>query len=64
MNGIITFALRMRALMVTFYVLVIVAGAISFARLNIEAYPDPVPPLVWFRDPDENVLMIVEVPAS
>jgi catechol 2,3-dioxygenase-like lactoylglutathione lyase family enzyme len=25
---------------------------------------DPVPPLVWFRDPDANVLMIVEVPAD
>jgi heavy metal efflux system protein len=46
MNGIIAFALRMRALMVAFYVLVIIAGAVSFARLNIEAYPDPVPPLV------------------
>jgi catechol 2,3-dioxygenase-like lactoylglutathione lyase family enzyme len=22
---------------------------------------DPVPPLVWFRDPDANVLMVVEV---
>jgi catechol 2,3-dioxygenase-like lactoylglutathione lyase family enzyme len=25
---------------------------------------DPVPPLLWFRDPEENVLMIVEVPAG
>jgi catechol 2,3-dioxygenase-like lactoylglutathione lyase family enzyme len=25
---------------------------------------DPVPPIVWFRDPEGNVLMIVEVPAS
>jgi catechol 2,3-dioxygenase-like lactoylglutathione lyase family enzyme len=23
---------------------------------------DPVPPLLWFRDPEDNVLMIVEVP--
>jgi len=23
---------------------------------------DPVPPIVWFRDPENNVLMIVEVP--
>jgi catechol 2,3-dioxygenase-like lactoylglutathione lyase family enzyme len=23
---------------------------------------DPVPPLVWFRDPDGNTLMIVELP--
>jgi cobalt-zinc-cadmium resistance protein CzcA len=46
MNGIIAFALRMRALMVAFFVLVMIAGVVSFARLNIEAYPDPVPPLV------------------
>src|SRR5262249_50729078 len=46
MNGIIAFALRMRALMVAFYVLVMIAGVVSFVRLNIEAYPDPVPPLV------------------
>ena len=25
---------------------------------------DPVPPLLWFRDPENNVLMIVEVPAD
>jgi catechol 2,3-dioxygenase-like lactoylglutathione lyase family enzyme len=25
---------------------------------------DPVPPIVWLRDPENNVLMIVEVPAS
>jgi catechol 2,3-dioxygenase-like lactoylglutathione lyase family enzyme len=25
---------------------------------------DPVPPIVWLRDPEQNVLMIVEVPAE
>ena len=25
---------------------------------------DPVPPLLWLRDPEKNVLMIVEVPAD
>ena len=25
---------------------------------------DPVPPIVWLRDPEKNVLMIVEVPAG
>lgn len=25
---------------------------------------DPVPPMFWLRDPDENVLMIVQSPAS
>jgi cobalt-zinc-cadmium resistance protein CzcA len=46
MNGIIAFALRMRALMVALFVLVMIGGVTAFVRLNIEAYPDPVPPLV------------------
>ena len=46
MNGIIAFALRMRALMVALFVLVMIGGGTAFVRLNIEAYPDPVPPLV------------------
>jgi cobalt-zinc-cadmium resistance protein CzcA len=46
MNGIIAFALRMRALMVALFALVMIGGSIAFLKLNIEAYPDPVPPLV------------------
>src|SRR5215475_4393367 len=46
MNAIIAFSLRMRALMVAFFVLVMIGGVTAFVRLNIEAYPDPVPPLV------------------
>ena len=46
MNGIIAFALRMRALTLAFFALVMIGGFIAFLRLNIEAYPDPVPPLV------------------
>src|SRR6266480_5314452 len=46
MNEIIAFALRMRALMVAFFVLVMIGGVSAFARLNIEAYPDPTPPMV------------------
>jgi cobalt-zinc-cadmium resistance protein CzcA len=46
MNGIIAFALRRRALMIVFMAGVCIAGVIGFLRLNIEAYPDPVPPLV------------------
>jgi cobalt-zinc-cadmium resistance protein CzcA len=45
-NGVIAFALRRRALMLLFLATVIAAGVFSFTRLNIEAYPDPVPPLV------------------
>src|ERR1700756_5636911 len=46
MNAIIAFALRMRALMVALFVLVMIGGITAFVNLNIEAYPDPVPPLV------------------
>ena len=46
MNRIVDFALRQRVLVVALTLLVFVAGIVSFLRLNIEAYPDPVPPLV------------------
>jgi cobalt-zinc-cadmium resistance protein CzcA len=46
MNRIVTFALRQRVLIVVLLVMVLGAGAAGFANLNIEAYPDPVPPLV------------------
>jgi len=45
-NAIVTFALRQRYLIVALLVLVLGAGAAAFLNLNIEAYPDPVPPLV------------------
>jgi cobalt-zinc-cadmium resistance protein CzcA len=46
MGAIINFALRHRILVVIMLALLFVAGIIGFTRLNIEAYPDPVPPLV------------------
>ena len=46
MNRIIAFALRQRTLVVVVMLLVLVGGVAGFLRLNIEAYPDPVPPLV------------------
>jgi cobalt-zinc-cadmium resistance protein CzcA len=46
MNGVVAFALRRRALVMLFLAVIIAAGVFSFTRLNIEAYPDPVPPLV------------------
>src|SRR5271170_3834834 len=46
MNAIVTFALRQRVLIVVLLVMVLGAGIVSFLNLNIEAYPDPVPPLV------------------
>ena len=46
MNRIVDFALRQRVLVVALMLLVFLAGIVSYMRLNIEAYPDPVPPLV------------------
>ena len=46
MNGIVKFALQRRALMMVFMAAVFVAGVFGFRALNIEAYPDPVPPMV------------------
>jgi cobalt-zinc-cadmium resistance protein CzcA len=46
MNSIVSFALRQRVLMVVMLVMVLGGGLASFLALNIEAYPDPVPPLV------------------
>jgi cobalt-zinc-cadmium resistance protein CzcA len=46
MNAIISFSLRQRVLMVLLLVFMFGAGVASFLKLNIEAYPDPVPPLV------------------
>ena len=46
MNAIVAFALRQRVLVVVLLVMVLGAGFASFFTLNIEAYPDPVPPLV------------------
>src|ERR1700741_313094 len=46
MNSIVEFALRQRVLVVVLLGALIVAGVAAFLALNIEAYPDPVPPLV------------------
>ena len=46
MDRIVVFALKQRAMIVIMLGILIVVGIVSFAKLNIEAYPDPVPPLV------------------
>jgi cobalt-zinc-cadmium resistance protein CzcA len=46
LNALITFALRQRVFLALLLPLALIAGALGFAALNIEAYPDPVPPLV------------------
>jgi heavy metal efflux system protein len=46
MNALIAFAVRQRVLVVLLLIFIMGVGLVSFLRLNIEAYPDPVPPLV------------------
>ena len=46
MNQVAVFAIRQRVLMVILLVVLLAAGLVSFLKLNIEAYPDPVPPMV------------------
>ncbi|WP_072386193.1 CusA/CzcA family heavy metal efflux RND transporter [Hyphomicrobium sp. CS1BSMeth3] len=46
MRALIDAVLRLRALVVVLFGMMLLVGGITFGRLNIEAYPDPVPPLV------------------
>jgi heavy metal efflux system protein len=46
MNGIVAFALRQHVLVTIVMLFLFAAGVVAFIHLNIEAYPDPVPPLV------------------
>ncbi len=46
MNRLIELSLRQRMLVLGLLITVIIGGIIGYANLNIEAYPDPVPPMV------------------
>src|SRR5712672_4132793 len=46
MNAVVAFALKHRVLMVAAFVAVMLGGVVAFNQLNIEAYPDPTPPMV------------------
>jgi cobalt-zinc-cadmium resistance protein CzcA len=46
MDRLVAFAVSRRYLMVGLFVAVIVGGLVAFQHLNIEAYPDPTPPMV------------------
>ena len=46
MNAIIAFALKQRVFLAVLLPLILLGGFALFSQLNIEAYPDPVPPLV------------------
>jgi heavy metal efflux system protein len=46
MDRLVAIAVQRRYLMVGVFVAVLVGGLIAFGQLNIEAYPDPTPPMV------------------
>src|SRR6201990_1187080 len=46
MHAIVAAALKQRILVVILAVVLMVGGLFAYNSLNIEAYPDPVPPLV------------------
>jgi heavy metal efflux system protein len=46
MDRLVSLAVSRRFLMVGLFVAVIVGGLVAFQQLNIEAYPDPTPPMV------------------
>jgi cobalt-zinc-cadmium resistance protein CzcA len=46
MNRIVAFALKQRVLVVLLMVFLFSAGLVGFTQLDIEAYPDPIPPVV------------------
>ncbi|WGS20618.1 MULTISPECIES: CusA/CzcA family heavy metal efflux RND transporter [unclassified Bradyrhizobium] len=46
MDRLVALAVNRRYLMVGMFVAVLIGGLIAFRQLNIEAYPDPTPPMV------------------
>src|SRR5437870_9572682 len=46
MNALISFALKHRVLMLVVFIMTFIGGIVAFQQLNIEAYPDPTPPMV------------------
>src|SRR6201992_3508277 len=46
MDRLVAIAIRRRYLMVGLFAVVIIGGLIASKQLNIEAYPDPTPPMV------------------
>ncbi|NVO17381.1 MAG: efflux RND transporter permease subunit [Rhodoplanes sp.] len=46
MNRVVAFALHQRLLVLIMVLMLFTGGLVAFRALNIEAYPDPVPPMV------------------
>ncbi len=46
MNALIAFSIKQRVLVLALFVMTFIGGVLAFRQLNIEAYPDPTPPMV------------------
>ena len=46
MHALINFSLKHRTLMLVLFIAILFGGIVAFRQLNIEAYPDPTPPMV------------------
>ncbi len=73
MLSLVRYALAQRLTIVAFFVAMLFAGGIAFYNLNIEAYPDPVPPMVEVvtqssglsaEEMERNVTIPIEVQMS
>ena len=67
MRGLIGFCLARRSLVLIAFVAFIGAGAAAFYSMNIEAYPDPAPPIIeviaqWPGQSPEEVERYVTTP--
>src|ERR1700735_3909797 len=68
-HRIVQFALRQRFLVLVVSVLIVIAGAVSFQRMPVDAYPDLSPPLVevitqWPGHAAEEIERLVTLPVE
>ena len=66
-HHVVQFALRQRFLVLMFAVLVVIAGALAFQRMPVDAYPDLSPPMVeiisqWPGHAAEEIERLVTLP--
>src|SRR5262245_27234672 len=67
LRSLIVFCLSRRPMVLTAYALFVGIGAAAFATMNIEAYPDPAPPIIeiiaqWPGQSPEEVERYVTIP--
>src|SRR5246500_4872260 len=46
LNALIAFSIKQRVLILALFIMTFAGGLLAFRQLNIEAYPDPTPPMV------------------